>query len=544
MSNIPFTMSNVAETVVMAINADATLSVGGAGNRLVFAGIVISAKGKPFELLSINRDNLRNTLGKPYHPSKGIPSESLRHAAEAVKGGNGLVVRVVPDDAKYPVITVSPPAKSKAKSLTKSNAEEPAAEEVSATVNVLAASSVPYTTDLELSEGAAFAIAIADGDASTNRFIEMVDLDAEQYGAGMYQLNLYERDAAGFDNKIASNICSFDPEATNDNGTPAYIETVLENTQLQVVVDLSVVNSLSTKSFPRTQFVGGTDGDISAITSEAYEKAIAVINASVARYTHVLGLGCYDVDVIKKLNDIADGRRIGGYYDLDPRLSYADAADAKVAMAMNAHRACFYHFPYDAMDPTYKCRAVWGISGLAFTAKAIGVAKTAPTGGYHYTPAGEERALIPRNGCRLLKNAGTPDFEKMYNVRINKMGVTQAGYLFIDDSLTSSVRESDLRFEQVVSVTDVISRDVVDLANRIKHNPDGVTEDGLYNGVVTICENYATTGALVQPKDPSEGKEPYRFIISKADKDAWKIQLRVCVTGSGRRFIIEPILIP
>lgn len=520
---IPFNLSNVAQTVIQEIEADNTLVPQGAGNQLIFAGIVLSPKGKPFEALNINRSNVSSILGAQYHPSMGIQAESLRHVADAVKGGAGVVVRVVPDGAKYPIVRVI--------------------------VNIggqrVETDALPFATQLALNSRNFEKIAfyIVDGDTSVNRSIEITLLDSEIYGPGMYQMTVFEEDSTGYDLEIEKNIFSLNVEAVDENKIPAYIESVLErkNSIIRAVIEPGFTDL---KAITKTKFVGGASGDYSTISPDNYAKALSVLRSSVIHYTHTLGLGCYDTETIKGLDAIANSRRIQGYYDLNPRLSYQEAIQAKTDIALISHRACFYHFPYSATDPKFKSRAIWGISGVAFRAKAIGVAKKSPVGGWHYTNAGENRAIIDRSDCRLLPNTGEPNFELMYQHRINKLGSTRAGYLFIDDSITSTPREVDLRFEQVVSVTDVISRDVQELANQLKHEPDGVTYDGLVKGVTRIAEGYKTINALVPPQDPSaDGAEPYRIVIKKMEKDLWKITLAVCPSGSGRRFLIEPILI-
>lgn len=519
---IPYTMTNVAETVVAPINADATLSAGGANNQLIFAGVVIAQKGRPFELLTVNKDNYLSVLGKPYHPNKGVIADSMRNVAEAVQGGSGLLVRVVPDDAKYPIIRIK------------------SADGLAFTAETDA---LPFATAVTLDEeaGEKLAIYVVDGAPAANRSMELKKADESMYGAGMYELVVYETDSAGHDSEVEKFLVSLDTEATDDMGVPSYIETVLESQSKTIRAEVGDIASIG--PIPKTKFEGGTDGTLSGISSENYAKALSRLNASVIRFTHVLGLGIYDTEVIKGLIDIANRRRIGGYFDINPRLSFDAAAKAKEDMAINEHRACFYHLPFEAVDPTYKTRAVWGVSGTVFRAKAAGVAMTSPVGGWHFTPAGEGRAMIVRNKIRQLPNAGEPDYERMYKCRLNKVATNDAGYLFIDDSLTSSVRETYLRFEQIVSVSDAISRDYYALANGLKHQPDGITQRGIVSGMTKILDGYVSTGALVPPTDEADGTEPYKLYVDKVDKDAWRVRWAISVTGSGRRFVGEPMLL-
>ncbi|WP_029832034.1 hypothetical protein, partial [Vibrio parahaemolyticus] len=82
-----------------------------------------------------------------------------------------------------------------------------------------------------------------------------------------------------------------------------------------------------------------------------------------------------------------------------------------------------------------------------------------------------ERAVIQRTGLKPIQGAGEPNYQEMYKARLNKLGTDENGNLFIDDSLTSSAAENYLRFEQVVSIADAISRDFYALGNRLKHQP-------------------------------------------------------------------------
>ncbi|WP_419238321.1 hypothetical protein ACN08L_16090 (plasmid) [Photobacterium leiognathi subsp. mandapamensis] len=535
---IPFTLSNVAEVAVSPINADATLAAGGAGNRMMFAGVVVSPKGKPFEVLQVTASNWQRLLGKPFHSSKGIYAESLRQVADAVNGGNGCVVRVVPNDFKFPVLTLNLTASGGGRR-AKAEVELNAPGEVVATV---ADSAMAFGTEIPVTDDTALAVWIADGSESTNRKVSLVAADVAQYGEGMFELKLVEVDSANNETEVESFIVSMDEDALDDMGSPAFIETVLESRSQCLMAKVGPKAKQMT-NFPSTAFVGGTSGDLSALTADDYNRAISVLSASVINFTAVCSLGIYDEQAIRGLVGICENRRIGGFVDINPRLNYADAIQAATDLALNKERVSLYHLPYDYKDGFYGNRVVCGISGIAFTAKARGVAKTFPTGGWHYTPAGEERAVISRTGLRALTGIGEPDYEAMYKTRINKVSSNAAGLLFIDDSLTTCVRENYLRFEQVVSVADAISRDFYNLANGLKHNPDGITFEGLVNGMTDILDGYVSVGALVQPRNPEDGKEPYQLFIEQTSIDSWKCRWAICVSGSGRRFLGEPVLV-
>lgn len=529
--NIPFTISNVSEIAIAPINADATLQAGGAGNRMVFGGVVNSPKGRPFEVLAVNAVNWSAILGRPEHSSKGNHTESLRQLAEAVNGGAGYVVRVVPSDFKFPVLTLS--------TVNVEPSKKEKTSEVGLTVD---ASALPFGAEIEQTATSALSLWVVDGDPSTNRFVSMTKADAEVYGEGMFELVLVEQDAAGNETELEKHFVSMKVDSKDDMGRPAFIETVLESRSAYLNAKVGTMKNLVTE-FPKSKFIGGTNGDLNNIAVEDYEKAFAILSSSVLQFDAMVSLGIYNDSAIRTLANICDGRRIRGFVDIDPRLTYAEALEKATSMALNRERISLYHLPYTYVDPIYGNRVMAGISGIAFTAKAKGVAKTSPVGGWHYTAAGEERAIIGRSGLRIVNGVGEPDYALMYKHRINKVAANATGMLFIDDSLTTYVRENYLRFEQCVDVTDKISREFFQLGNQIKHSPDGITFDGLVGGMIDILDGYVATGALVSPRDPSEGKEPYRLIVEQVEIDLWNVRFSICVSGSSRRITGEPILL-
>ncbi|WP_413113437.1 hypothetical protein [Thaumasiovibrio sp. DFM-14] len=560
--SIPFSLSNVAKIAISEVNGDATLATGGSG-MTTFAGLVLANKGKPFEVLSVNRDNWRTVLGQPWHPTQ-TGYESLRHVNEAVQGGSGLVVRVVPSAAKYPYIklvdaTVEPSEGSDAQS---GNSPSEAGAPVAAdnkrrkAKTVARATAAPKTetvkvengsqsfgSDVELEDGDLLAIWIEDGDASANRAIEINKADEKIYGEGMFTLRLMQRDESGNEVKQEEHYISFDPVSVNDMGAPAYIVTVLENANSAMRAIVGQDADKRVEKMDLTYFTGGTGGNLNQITNEDYMKAVQALRSTISQYTAVLGLGCYDEAILNELTDICTNRRIDGFFDVPSHLSYDGACEWLEDLSMNNHRTSWYHLPFSSKDPFFGSQVLYGMSGLAFRAKSIGVAKNSPTGGWHYTAAGQERATIDRPGLRPLPGIGLADEERMYRTRLNKVGTTQTGALFIDDSLTACVRENHLRYQQVSSVADAISRDFYALCTQLKHQPDGVTGGGLEDGMTRILDSFVATGALVTPTDPADGSNPYEFWIEKAEHDLWQVRWAICVTGSARRFLGQPELI-
>lgn len=529
MTNIAFTMDDVAKIAVAPINADATTRASTGGNTLVFAGVVVSQKGKPFEVIEVTADNWMTKLGKPFHSSVGAYSDSMRSLDEALAGGNGVVVRVVPATATYPVasLTVVADAETGLETLTTTN------------------EALNYASEFALPTGAALAFAIKDGAQSDDRKLTISQADASIYGDGMFVLTLSELSASGDFAVIEEKVVSFDPLAVDQMGVNAYVETVLESSQyLTCKVGAGAAQALALAVEPiEIGFIGASNGDMATITTADYAKAIDELKKTVKGFNYVCGLSIYDEAVIRELAEICKAKRISGYFDIDPRLSHAQALELKSNMGLNNHRASFVHVPYQAKCRFYGNMAVWGGSGVGFTAKAKGVAKSSPVGGWHYTPAGTERAVIPRSSLAPLANAGIHNPQEMYKARLNKLATDENGNLFIDDSLTSNAQENYLRFEQVVSIADAISRDFYALGNRIKHSPDGVTLDALTDGMKSILEGFEATGALVTPRDPADGESPWFFTVEQVEIDYWKVTWSFCPTGSARRIMGEPVLI-
>ena len=523
MSKIEFSMDNVSQVAVSPINADSTPKQGTGSNQLVFGGVIVSQKGKPFEVIPVTAANFLDKLGKPYHSSLGKLADGMRVLDEALRGGNGLVVRVVPKTATYPAIKLTKPA-----------------DEVTITNEA-----INYSADLSLEDGEFLAIAIKDGAQSDNRSITLAKADEATYGAGMFTLTLEEEQAAGGSVVLEEWVVSLEPTAVDQMGSAAFIETVLEERSqyLTCRIDAEVAKREVT-AIAKTKFTGATNGNISDITADDYQKAVKALRTTVYSFNYVCGLGCYDTAVITGLAQICKDKRISGYFDVDPRLTHEAALEFKKGLNFNNHRASFVHIPYQAKCRFYGNMAVWGGSGIGFAAKALGVAKISPVGGWHYTPAGVERAVIQRTGLKPIQGAGEPNYQEMYKARLNKLGTDENGNLFIDDSLTSYNAENYLRFEQVASIADAISRDFYALGNRLKHQPDGATLEGLTDGMASILEGYEAVGALVTPRNPAQdGENAWTLEVKQVEIDYWKVTWSFCPTGSARRILGEPVLI-
>lgn len=143
-------------------------------------------------------------------------------------------------------------------------------------------------------------------------------------------------------------------------------------------------------------------------------------------YTAVLGLGCYDNAAITALGNICSDRLIDGFFDVKPTLTYTEAISAvdDTGLLGTDYVSCaVYHFPFSCKDKWTQSRVIFGLSGAAYAAIARGVKKNSDVGGWHYSPAGEERAVIARASLQPLYPEDTPDEEAMVKGRLNKVSV-------------------------------------------------------------------------------------------------------------------------
>lgn len=511
-------VSNVSDVTLARTNASATVEAPASG-AATFAGLIVSRKGRPGVPLFVNKGNYLDVLGRAYHMREGAHAEGMRHIHDAVKGGSGYVVRVLPSDARAPVLTINKKAQGA----------------LPADANPVVASSLAYGSSIALAADAILAIRLIDGDNEYPRSLSIVEADEEAYGTGFYELSLSETGASGDVQVLESHIISLDISAVGLDGRSAYIEDKIEASTIRMDVKVNLANVGDFTHIAPTAFVGGTSGTAADIDEEAYQSALAVLRNADISFTHVLGLGIYVDTVLTALQALADETATQAYVDVEPNLSYADALARRKTMGLSLPCASVYHLPYTCTDPFYGTRISYGLSGMAFLAKARGVALDPIVGGWHYPNAGESRATIERSGLLVNANAGTPDYEAMYKARLNKVGLNTAGQLMIDDSLTASPKEDYQRFEWIVSVDSVIGRQWVALGKSLKHEPEGLTVAGLRTGMSRILESFTVAGALVTPQDPADGTEPWTLTVEKVSADHFTCKWGICIAGSGRR---------
>ena len=528
MKRISFAMSQAAGIAINEVNANATGSVG-AGGASSFAGLVLATRGGVNRVLSLTADNFTSVLGKPLHPRSGAAFEPYRHVQTAVLGGNGSVVRVPAPGMMIPGITLQMVTGTDGKTTTLKIAN-----------TAFAASATPGVP-----AGCFAMIYVDDGDASLNRKMKLVP-DAQN--TALYDLVLTETGDDGSDVVLESLQVSFDPEARDDMGKTAFISAALENNNSRLRAVLSsdaLAQSLKAAvTSDLTPFIGGTDGDFTKVTSNDYAKALTVLKKSQANFTAILSLGCYDAPTLISLNQYAADCRVDMFYDLKGAQNSTDAIkEAKGHNLSGQHVAARYYFPYSAMDSYSSTSVVYGISCDAFVAKAKGVALVNDVGGWHYSPAGTSRAVLNRSGIAVLPNLDEPDMDAIYAARINTVSVTRDGSVYIDDSLTTYGKENYLRLQHISSLMNAIARDFYAIAGDLKHEPDGITQDGLTSAMTNLLERYYAANALVTPRDSSQGKEPFTVSVLQLDIDKWQVTWSVCPTGTSRRIVGVPVLL-
>lgn len=507
------TVDETANVTLLYTDASNTLTTT-TSNAAVGFMPVIARKGEPNKLHKLNADNWEQAHGKPFHSREGVHAESLRHLADAVQGGTVYTIRVMPSDAKMPVLRIGAKDGSSNKPAT---------------------TTISYGNEPVLQDSDVMAIYMIDGDNELERKVKIEAVDQDEYGKGFYAITLTETNEDSEVTVLERIIVSLNPNAKGVDNKPAFIEDKLiqVSKRLRAVVNMAKLSEFT--ALDETKFDGGTSGTYSGIGPAEYEKAIKLFKSQKARIDVVMAGGCYIDASLKSMKELADSFNVDFIYDVEPNLSFDDAAKRNVSLAMNSEYASAYHFPFKANDPFYGGHAVWGLSGFVFAALAKGVSLKAPTGGWHYTPAGEERATINRSGVVMLENAGELDEQAFVKARLNKLGVNTAGQWMIDDALTTRIKQDDLRFKNIATVSHKIGRDFVDIANKLKHSPDEETKTGLSRLLKRMFDGFVSSGCLV-------GDTPYSFSFKQIEKDLWQVEWEINVSGSMRRTVGKPAL--
>ncbi|MDE9536752.1 phage tail protein [Xenorhabdus bovienii] len=529
MNKIPFSIGQAPGVAIMPPNADATFT-NATGSSSVFAGVVVAKRGKPNTVQLVTPDTLQKVLGEPIHPQSGEYFEPYRHVYQALNGGNGYVVRVAPSDMKIPMLEMVS---------TFTGGKDP--------TPILHATDFYSDDEIKIPSNAFFGIYVNDGDASTNRTLSLIPVKGND---GMYSLILKQVDNLG--NKITLDTIqvSFDPEATDDMGQPAFLPTALENNthRLRAIVGQNIKEDSRTIHFDGFEdkfFVGGSDGNMSSITNAAYSKAIKALGASMVNYTAILSLGCYNLTALSELAKLANEVRVDMFYDLKPSSMPSSAIEEAKSHGFGAYaHICRYHLPYSCRDAFSGVQVVYGLSGDAFTAKAKGIAMVSDVGGYHLSPAGQSRGVLLRQNIKPLPAMADIDHELYVAHGINTVGYASDGSVMIDDALTTYAKKNYFRFQHVNSTFNAIARLVYDIGNALKHEPDGITRRGLEREIPKLLDRFVASEALVSPRNATDGTAPYVVTVTQSEFDMWHVRYAACPTGVSRRIVAEPVLIP
>ena len=572
-------ITNAAEITVLRL-IDNTFKTGG-GPVSIGATCLMAGKGPVMKVTQVNVSNWQNIFGKPL-PKKpadvlALP-EGLRHLADAVNDCSYVnVVRVVPIAAKFPSSSIATAA------------------------GLVTTAAHDYGTSLSLGVGICLQLWPIDGDPSTNRNFAISDVVSDKSAwltvtpyvandvvtvTGGRLICVTDHTSAAtptialpgtnwkvydgsFDNRFTLTFYDVDSEGTeyvletykvglgvndkDDMGRPAYIETVLEQnsdifrcnfdesvTWVSALVALKALQTAGKKTF-----TGGING---AFVDEAeritqFKKAWDLFRNEQYLAYLMFAAGNYDADVLANCLKIAEARHVSFSFDVNPNLTPTGAIDwLKGAGLENRQGACYYS-PFSANDAFYGGKAVWGISGEAVAACAKGDANfTGATPGVHYAPAGIYRGKLNRTGLKPL-NDDVINRDDFYTARINPVVASDTGGAVIDDCLSIHYKQNYSRFIWVNRIANYIDHRFVEAAAYMKFEPDGLTRDGLTKLTKQILDELVVSGALVPPRDPADGTNPYILKVEQVEIDLWLVTWDFCPTGAARRIAGQPRLI-
>ncbi len=399
-----------------------------------------------------------------------------------------------------------------------------------------------YGTTLSLGDGMFLHIYPIDGDPCLNRSVEIKNVDNDKK---RFDIVFRDKDEMGQEYILKTHTVGIGPNDKDDMGRSAYIQTVLEeqNSYFRCLFDESITwEAIATLS--KTAFAGGTNGGIP--TTQDYKDAWDTFrNERIIGYL-LFAAGCYDGDVLANCMEIAELRHNSFFFDVPPWLDSVAAKDWLVELGLESRQASAYYCPYAARDQWWGGKSIWGASGAVVAACARGDAiSSGATPGIHFSPAGERRAKLQRSWVTPLFPSDRIDRDAFYTARINPVVPNSDGSgIMVDDSMALYYKESYLRFVWVNRIANFIDHQFLIMATRLKHEPDGLTEYGLTDGMRRILDPLITSGALVKPRDPDEdGDNPYTLKITQEEIDLWRVQWFFCPTGSARRIVGEPWLV-
>lgn len=511
----------------LEIDADLTLTTGGG---LLGVGFFVGQfqRGWPGRVMSLTADTFKKAVGKPWPSKEGPKAEAYRVLNDAIAElAYCDVVPVCAVDAKYPVLTGS----------------------FAAGAGAVAASSRGFATEPTAgADGVVLVIYPVDGDPSTGRTVKIGAVnDADE----TFAIEFFDTDDNGDTYSMYGKAMtvSLKPDARDDMGVPAFIEVVLEaRTAFRCDVDTGVTWAnaklvLAAFDADGEAFLGGTRGGDPEAAD--WQEAWDIAKNESYNATLMFTGGCYDTTVLAYAGAIAESRRCHFFADAPPTLTKAQAVAWVTAAGFNNRCMRFTYCPWSATDPYYGGRAVWGAAGAKVAATAKGFANyTGITPGVHYAPAGAQRAKLTRTGVKPLFDGDHLAPEAFVAARLNPVVPCSGGGAMIGDDLSQFFKENYLRFGWVNQIANQIEREFAAAVEYTQFEPDAETRANLTRIMVSIMERYVASGALVPPRDPSFGKEPYRVEIVQPEIDLWLVTWEFCPTGSARRIAGQPILLP
>ncbi len=363
-----------------------------------------------------------------------------------------------------------------------------------------------------------------------------------------FTLNIYDKDESGDEYLLETYLVGILPTDKDDMGRPAFIEAVLEQNsdrfRCNIDEDLTwatIKDSL--KYAGKTAFAGGSNGDDPE--TDEWIAAWDLFRNETYQCNLMFAAGVYDEDVLANCIDIANERHCSFFFDVNPNLQSDQAIAWVKGMGVESRQAAAYYSPISANDRWYGGKTVWGVSGAAANACAKGDANmTGAIPGIHYAPAGIHRGKLERTGIKALYPEDVINRDDFYDARINPVVASEAsGGATIDDCLTIHYKQNYSRFIWVNRIANYIDHRFVEGAAYMKFEPDGLTRKGLTKLTKEILDQLVTSGALVTPRDPADGKEPYKLQVVQEEIDLWLVTWDFCPTGAARRIAGQPRLI-
>jgi len=416
-----------------------------------------------------------------------------------------------------------------------------------------------YGTAISVATGYLCSIYPIDGDPCSNRSIKITDIDAVKQ---RFTLKFYDKNDLGEDYLLEYWQVGVNPIDKDDMGRSVFIETLLEERSTRFRCDwlatadwadaigsLTLIAALTTNP----AFAGGTNGGTP--TAQDWIAAWDMFrNESILAYL-MFAAGNTDEDVLQNCVEIAELRHTMFFFDVPCVQSQSVVMSWLSATSIDTRFAAAYHCPIAASDEWYGGKTVWGASGAAVAACAIGDANfSGDIPGVHYSPAGRIRAKLKRTKVEFLFPTDVVDRDAYYDARINPV-VACDGAAIIDDALTMLHMSNYSRFIWVNRIANYIDYRFLEMASYLQHEPDGITAPGLKRGMKKILDDLVTSGALSKPRtdaavtgidytvSQSKDTNPYVFIIEQPAIDEWLVTWEFCPTGSARRIVGQPILI-